>query len=669
MQVGQRQLLAEQPRPFCLQRCQNLQHCLSPAESTGDQRLIGRHLFQPFHRHVPDHGAVAIGVEHAGDLAHPGAGARVGRLQGRTVEGFIDIASDGTGLEQTKTVMLEGRDAAERVKLQIPGRNALGGEDVERDQLVADALLLQRHPRDAYIDAVVRAVESWLGHRSALPSARRNTERRLRKEPSTFRDLGLPHRLLQILVDLVEEAGGGEPGLVRADQQRQVLGHEARLDGLDADLLQRLGEALQLGIVVKFGAMREAARPGEDRGDRVGRGFLALLVLAIMAGDGAVRGFRFHRLAVRRHQHGGHQAERAEALRHGIRLHVAVIVLAGPHVTARPLQARSDHVVDQAVLVPEFPRLEFGLEFLLVDLLEDILEAAVIGLEDGVLGRQIDWEVAQQAIVQRGAGEFADRFVEIVHGHGDAGARRVIDIVLDHLAVLADELDRQLALAGEAEVGGAILVAEGVTADDDRLGPARHQARHVLHDDRLAEDGAAEDVADGAVGRLPHLLQLEFLDARLVGGDGRAFHADAPFLDGVGRVDRHLVVGGVAVLDAEVVIFKLQVEIGVDQLVLDELPDDAGHLVAVEFDDRVRHLDLRHGKNASLLGDLNGLARMVSAGDAVRISKAFSPCKPRSVPGRTGAAVVNASFSGADVAGDAETPQTPVTHSHASHRR
>jgi hypothetical protein len=80
-------------------------------------------------------------------------------------------------------------------------------------------------------------------------------------------------------------------------------------------------------------------------------------------------------------------------------------------------------------------------------------------------------------------------------------------------AVVADELDRQLALAGEAEIGGAVLVAEGVAADDDRLGPARHQARHVLADDRLAEDHAAQDVADGAVGRLPHLLQAEFLDA------------------------------------------------------------------------------------------------------------------------------------------------------------
>jgi hypothetical protein len=39
---------------------------------------------------------------------------------------------------------------------------------------------------------------------------------------------------------------------------------------------------------------------------------------------------------------------------------------------------------------------------------------------------------------------------------------------------------------------------------------------------------------------------------------------------------------------------SVDVEIGKDELVLDERPDDAGHLVAVEFHDRVLDLDLRH---------------------------------------------------------------------------
>ena len=167
--------------------------------------------------------------------------------------------------------------------------------------------------------------------------------------------------------------------------------------------------------------------------------------------------------------------------------------------------------------------------------------------------------------------------------------------MLDHLAVGALELDGQLALARHQEIGGAILVAIGVAADHDRMGPAGHQARHVLADDRLAEDGAADDVADRAVGRAPHLLEIELLHARLVGRDGGALHGDAVLLGRLRRIDRHLVAGRVAMLDAQVIILQVDLEIGKDQLVLDELPDDAGHLVAVHLDDRILDLDLRHG--------------------------------------------------------------------------
>ena len=65
-------------------------------------------------------------------------------------------------------------------------------------------------------------------------------------------------------------------------------------------------------------------------------------------------------------------------------------------------------------------------------------------------------------------------------------------------------------------------------------------------------------------------------------------------LDGDGGVDGDLIVGRIAVLDAEVVVLQLHIEVLQDQLILDELPDDAGHLVAIELDDGVVDLDLRH---------------------------------------------------------------------------
>src|ERR1700719_3525640 len=104
--------------------------------------------------------------------------------------------------------------------------------------------------------------------------------------------IALAHRLLQILTHLVEEAGGGEPLLVGADQERQIFGHEARLDRIHRDLFKRRGEFRELGIVVELGTVCEPARPGENRRDRIGRGLAALLMLAVMPRHRAVGGFR-----------------------------------------------------------------------------------------------------------------------------------------------------------------------------------------------------------------------------------------------------------------------------------------------------------------------------------------------------------------------------------------
>src|SRR3546814_7184228 len=95
----------------------------------------------------------------------------------------------------------------------------------------------------------------------------------------------------------------------------------------------------------------------------------------------------------------------------------------------------------------------------------------------------------------------------IIHRQGDARAGEVEHVEVDGLAVLAIEHQAQLDGAGDARVGGAVLVAESMTADDDRVGPARNQARHVRNHDRFAEHDAAQEVADGAVGALPHLLE------------------------------------------------------------------------------------------------------------------------------------------------------------------
>jgi hypothetical protein len=137
-----------------------------------------------------------------------------------------------------------------------------------------------------------------------------------------------------------------------------------------------------------------------------------------------------------------------------------------------------------------------------------------------------------------------------------------------------------------------------VAADDDRLDPAGHEARDTVHHDGLAEHHPAEDVADRAVRGPPHLLQPELGHPGLVRGDGGALDPHAIALDGVGRVHGDLVIGRVTMGDGQVVVLQVDIQIGQDQLVLDEAPDDSRHLVAVKLDDGIGYLDLRHATDS-----------------------------------------------------------------------
>ena len=140
-----------------------------------------------------------------------------------------------------------------------------------------------------------------------------------------------------------------------------------------------------------------------------------------------------------------------------------------------------------------------------------------------------------------------------------------------------------------------------MTADDDRLCPARNETRHVAANDRLAENHATENIADCSIRGFPHLLELEFLNTCFIRRDRGAFDANAVFVDRVGGINRDLVICCVTILDREIIIFQVDIEIGMDQLVTNVMPDNPGHFIAIEFDNGVCDFDLRHGACPFLL--------------------------------------------------------------------
>ena len=131
----------------------------------------------------------------------------------------------------------------------------------------------------------------------------------------------------------------------------------------------------------------------------------------------------------------------------------------------------------------------------------------------------------------------------------------------------------------------------------DGLFPCGNIGRDALDQNRRTEHGAVKYGSDGAVGRLPHLLEIVFAHSRRVGGNGSALDRNAVFPGGFRTVEGHLIVGFVAVNQTEIVILRLEIDIGINEYVLDHLPDDAGHFVAVHLDKRRFHLNFFHRKS------------------------------------------------------------------------
>lgn len=135
--------------------------------------------------------------------------------------------------------------------------------------------------------------------------------------------------LLHAALDSVEVLVGGDIVLTAslAASKGKILGHDAiNIDGVNAGLLEALGEGDNLGLVVELATLDETTGPGEDGGNGVGGGLVALLVLTVVASDGAVGSLGLEGLAIGGDEDRGHETKGAETLSDNVGLDITVVV-------------------------------------------------------------------------------------------------------------------------------------------------------------------------------------------------------------------------------------------------------------------------------------------------------------------------------------------------------
>lgn len=114
------------------------------------------------------------------------------------------------------------------------------------------------------------------------------------------------------------------------------------------------------------------------------------------------------------------------------------------------------------------------------------------------------------------------------------------------------------------------------------------------------------------------LLEVELFHTGLVRRDGGTLDANRVLLDGLGGIEGDLILGLIAILESQIVVLEVDVQVREDELVLDVLPDDAGHLIAVQLDDGVLDLDLafRGGSHGADRVGVYGTESRSGGGDA-----------------------------------------------------
>ena len=127
--------------------------------------------------------------------------------------------------------------------------------------------------------------------------------------------------------------------------------------------------------------------------------------------------------------------------------------------------------------------------------------------------------------------------------------------------------DRQLAFAARADgkLGVFVHVAVGVTRYRYRLSPGRDIRRYAFYHYWRTKDRPVECGAYSSVGRKPHLGELVFLHALSVGRYRGALDAHSESLDSLRRVGSDLIGGAFAVFQPEVVKFRIQLDVRLEQ--------------------------------------------------------------------------------------------------------
>jgi hypothetical protein len=164
-------------------------------------------------------------------------------------------------------------------------------------------------------------------------------------------------------------------------------------------------------------------------------------------------------------------------------------------------------------------------------------------------------------------------------------------------AIIWSEFYFNLSWLGNYIVLTSVLVTESVSADNDWFNPAWNETRNISNHNWLTEYCSIKDVSDCSIWTLPHLSQIKLLNTLSIGCDCCTFNSNLVFQDSFGAVNCNLIFCLVTVCNTQVVILLLYINIWVDVLVFDPVPNNFCHLVSIDVNNWFSNMYFSEGRS------------------------------------------------------------------------
>ena len=140
----------------------------------------------------------------------------------------------------------------------------------------------------------------------------------------------------------------------------------------------------------------------------------------------------------------------------------------------------------------------------------------------------------------------------------------------------------------------AVYIPICMSRNSNRLLPGTDIRFDTFYLDWSTKYSSVQNRTNRSIRALPHFFQVILRHAGCIWCDRSTFHCNTVFLSRISCVNGHLVIRLITVFQSQIIVLCIQINIWLQKILLDQLPEDSCHFVTIHLYERGCHLNLCH---------------------------------------------------------------------------